>query len=77
MDLPDINDLNEMAELIGGQGMCFDNLGPEARVQVVGLVNQCDIVAELNRLREGIDNLDHELTKVGEWFKNSRLYEGS
>jgi hypothetical protein len=34
-------------------------------------------VAELNSIRVGIDNLDHELTKVGDWFKNSRLYEGS
>jgi len=77
VELPAQQDLDDMAELVGGHGVTFNTLGPEARIQVIQLVNQCDAVAELNSIRVGIDNLDHELTKVGDWFKNSRLYEGS
>lgn len=76
MELPSANDLDDMAELVGGAGVTFASLGPEARIQVIQLVNQCDLLTEVANVSTRLSDLDHELTKVGEWFKYSKTYEG-
>lgn len=75
-DLPAREDIDAMVELIGGPKASFENLSPADRIAIVGLVNQADLIGEIAAVKGAIEDLDHELTKVGDWFKNSRLYEG-
>jgi hypothetical protein len=79
--LPAIQDLDDMAFLVGR--LEFDQLGPEARLQVIQLVLQADIGEQINALVDGVTELEKALrdvevdtTKIGDWFKNSRLWEG-
>lgn len=74
MELPAESDLDDMASLIAGPGVTFATLGPEARIQVIQLVNQCDTVSEMARIADKLGDLDHELTAVGDWFRNSKVY---
>lgn len=76
MSVPEREDIDEMVTLIGGPNASFDALPPADKMRIIELVNQGDAVDELRQIREGIGNLDHELTKVGDWFKNSKLWEG-
>lgn len=80
-NLPAIQDLDDMAFLVGR--LEFDQLGPEARLQIIQLVLQADIGEQLNNIVDGITELEKALrdievdtTKMGDWFKNSRLWEG-
>lgn len=81
MNLPDQRDLDEMAFLVGK--VDFDQLGPESRIQIIQLVQEQLKVEELevisDRLKENneaLNNLDCELTKIGDWFRCSKLFEG-
>lgn len=63
-----------MCELIGGPGACFDALSVPDKMRIVELVNQCDMIEAVAELKVGFDNIDHELTAIGDWFRNSKVY---
>lgn len=67
MSVPAMVDLDDMTALIAGNGVTFDSLAPDYRVKIVELVNGGDIY-------EMLENIQKELTKVGEWFANSKTY---
>jgi len=82
-DLPARDDIDAVVELIGGPMARFENLPPADRIAIVGLVNQSDLIAETARVADNLAeiekqlaNCDVELTKVGDWFRCSRVYEG-
>lgn len=71
-ELPRTEDLDAMADLIAG--LSFDQLGPEARIQVIGLVAQGDIIEELGHLKTALDDLYQPIDKIADWFRNSKVY---
>lgn len=75
MATPELDDLNEMAALIL-PSMTFDQLGPEARIQIIQLVNQSDMVEMLSGINDQISSIEEDTRAMGEWFKKSRLWEG-
>ncbi len=66
MMLPSDTELNEVAQLIGG--VDFEDLGPEARIQIMTLALKAIEV-------EKLDDLDTRLAFVSDWFRCSKLYE--
>jgi hypothetical protein len=70
MLLPSESDLDQIAGMIDpGNALRFQDLGPEARLQVLNLA----ILAEISH---GLDSLCEDTAKVGDWFKHSRLWDG-
>jgi hypothetical protein len=50
MSLPNFEDLDAMAMLVAGKPLQFSHLGPEARLQVLTLVNQRDLIDTIENL---------------------------
>ncbi len=67
MILPELEDLDNMSMLVGN--CLFSTLGPEARIQIIQLTNQCNLI-------EAVDNIGDDTTKIADWFRCSKLFEG-
>jgi len=73
MSLPEIEDLNEMAQLIGGKD--FHQLGPQTRERIVELTNQNYIVDILAEMRDEAKEASRALGNIEEWFERSDNYD--
>lgn len=83
MIFPEIHDLDTMTALIAGDNVRFDDLGPESRIQIVTLVSQTKMSNDLFEIAEQmvlvvdkLTDMEIDTTRIGEWFKHSKLFEG-
>jgi hypothetical protein len=68
MMLPTFEELDEVAKLVAGVDVRYDDLGPEAKIQILTLTLKAK---ELGLL----DDIDTRLDVIAQWFKHSKLYE--
>lgn len=73
MRIPEINDLNAMAELIAGCG--FDDItDPNNRARIVELCIAADQAEQLNCIAYQLEEIDGSLTPLHSWFAKSDEY---
>lgn len=73
MRIPEINDLNAMAELIAGCG--FDYItDPNNRARIVELCIAADQAEQLNCIAYQLEEIDGSLTPLHSWFTKSDEY---
>lgn len=67
MQLPNAAELQEAVRLVAGPDATFEALGPESRIQIIG-------IAQAAMIAEALNGCADELADVSEWFRQSKVY---